>query len=63
MIKLNCSIITFLQIQYAKTNIESTTGKVTETFSTAQDKMTSVWSQIVTEEDESHEVPKVNDSD
>ncbi|XP_076102334.1 perilipin-2-like isoform X1 [Mytilus galloprovincialis] len=45
-------------IQYAKTNIETATGKVTGSFGVVQDKMTSVWSQIVTEEDDVQDVPK-----
>lgn len=56
----NIFYVLSFQIQYAKTNIETATGKVTGSFGVVQDKMTSVWSQIVTEEDDVQDVPKVN---
>ena len=39
--------------------METATGKVTESFGTVQEKMTSVWSQIVAEEGEVNHVPNV----
>jgi hypothetical protein len=39
--------------------METATGKVTGSFGAVQEKMTSVWSQIVAEEGEVNHVPNV----